>query len=256
MVSKKSTEGTVEEKKWNPLDMGKKYGLILIGLLAITLVVIFGGGDTETTVEDEIVDPTKSGDMSVNGINASDTKTKTAEKDIVMVEMEDKNFPGYKMSVPKTEAETNLKVKSIGSEREFDFFSVKSEGIWIIEEPDMSSSIVKNTVVVIVKKKNIEKFFLEVDGIALKNLHMDDEGSHFSVKVDVDTSTEVRFTTSVGTEFPATDGGGFIGGSYDAETSTPRENFFLSLGTDSYHLDNIEVIYIIIQYTKHGELLN
>ena len=194
MTDKESTEGTVRKNQPSPFDVGKKYGgLLLIGLLAITLLVIFSGGSTDTAVEDETVDTSKSGDgfETGTGTNNSEDKTKTAEKDIVIVTMGSKT---YRVDVSPATCNSNLETTSIDVEK-FDLRSIDSEGVWFIKKPLVEIENADKGVIfatVVIKRKNLEKFFLEFDGVEFQNLHTDDGNNIYA---DIKTAKNVQVET-------------------------------------------------------------
>lgn len=75
-MAKESTEGTIQEERSSPFDVGKSGTLILISLLIVagTMFVIFnsGGTDTANTIKDELADSTQSGDGFETGANVSE----------------------------------------------------------------------------------------------------------------------------------------------------------------------------------------
>ena len=224
MVKKKSTEGTVEKKESSPLDVGKYGRLLLLGLLTVALIVIFSGGSTDTANTEEALnpDPVKSeAGTGVNDSEKTEDKTKTAEKDIVLVEM---GSGTYRVDISPATCDSNLKTTSIDMEK-FDLRSIDSEGVWFIEkplieseEPHIDKGIIFATVVI--KRKNLEKFFMEFDGVEFQNLHADDDGN---IYVDVKTTKNVHVEIYT-TRKPTTE----ITHSETKTTSASVNNFLLA----------------------------
>lgn len=229
------------------MTTGYGKGKIILAVAAVAVFAIFGGGCTDVSssggdgVDVSGSDGGSSGAGYEAGANVPETETKTTEEDIVTVTM---GSGTYRVDVSPATCDSNLKTISIDVE-EFDFHSIDSEGVWFTEKPLVESEKVgidKGIIsaVVVIKRKNLEKFFLEFDGVEFQNIHTDDSSLYVDIKTNKNVLVETYATIEPAKKIV-----------YSGETksiSASKNNLLLA---ENIHRDNWDFVMLSITVSRY-----